>query len=567
MLGRAGHRVTVVERDVVDDGGSGSGSGGPEAAFAVSRQGAPQTHQTHGFLARLRLELRDRLPDVLAAIEAAGGHTLGLTGDLGDPRPGDEDLAVLIVRRTTLEWVLRQAVGAEPNVHLRPGESVVGLVTSEEIAGTDGIDGRGQVGTNDGVPSSQSMVGLGPADGGGGADGAPRPGEPVVDPVDGGTGVGGNAGSGGAGGGLRPGEPVVDLVDGGTGGARSGGRGGSGRPHVAGVRLAGGQVVAGTVVACTGSRGDVPAWLAELGVEVPEEEHQTKLVYLTRWYRLPEGVPLDANGGRLFGDLGYIRYLVVPCDGGTLSATLAVHVRDADLRAQLLDGDRFDRAVRRLPGPDGFFEAGPVEPLGPVRPMAGLVNRLRRFVDDHGQPLVTGFHAVGDAHTCTNPLYGRGCSLAMVQAGLLADAFAAHPDDPRARSAVYEAGSIREVEPWFHGSVQMDKLRARVDSRRTEANGDEDASADGTAEPPAPAPAPEAQSGAETAAGAFARIMNEGGSDPVIGRVMIRLFNLLTLPNDLFTDTEFIARVGPLLAKPAQPRPEPEGPTLAELLA
>jgi len=34
-----------------------------------------------------------------------GGITLPTTIDLGEPQPGDEDLGVLIVRRTTLETI------------------------------------------------------------------------------------------------------------------------------------------------------------------------------------------------------------------------------------------------------------------------------------------------------------------------------------------------------------------------------------------------------------------------------------------------------------------------------
>jgi 2-polyprenyl-6-methoxyphenol hydroxylase-like FAD-dependent oxidoreductase len=500
LLGRAGWPVTVLERDV-DVAGSDAN---PEAAFAVGRRGAPQTHQTHGFLARLRLELRDRLPDVLAALHEAGAHTLPLTRDLGEPRPDDDDLAILIVRRTTLEWVLRRAVAAEPNIELRTGRSAVALVGGPPVAAA--------------------------ADGGG-----------------------------------RP------------------------LPHVAGVRLDDGSLVSGIVVACTGNRGDVPRWLGDLGVAVPTDEHQTRLIYLTRWYRLPAGQPVDTTG-RLFGDLGYLRYLVVPGDGGTLSATLAVESRDTELRAQLLDGDSFDRAVRRLPGPDQFFTPGPVEPLGPVRPMAGLVNRLRRFTDAAGQPLVTGFHAVGDAHTCTNPLYGRGCALALVQAGLLLDALAAYPTDHVARVAAYEAGSTREVEPWFHASVQMDQLRDTVEARAARRRARAASAAMAVVAGPAgntgngaaaarPAAVPgdggkdgnrsddEGRTAGSSPAAILGRIMVEGGSDPIIGRAIIRLLNLLCLPQDLLADPELVARVGPLLAGPPQAPPEPEGPSLAELLA
>ena len=60
-----------------------------------------------------------------------------------------------------------------------------------------------------------------------------------------------------------------------------------------------------------------------------------------------------------------------------------------------------------------------------------LVNPTGRFVVG-GRPAALGVVAIGDAHTCTNPLYGRGCSLALVQAELLAEAAAAHPGDAAA---------------------------------------------------------------------------------------------------------------------------------------
>ncbi|HEX8802719.1 MAG TPA: FAD-dependent oxidoreductase, partial [Acidimicrobiales bacterium] len=109
-FGQAGHRVTLVERDRLPVAAD------VETAFLAERRGAPQVHQTHGFLARLVVTLRDRFPDVLADLLAAGCTTLPPAADLGEPRPGDEDLAVLVVRRTTFEWVLRRAVLARPGV-------------------------------------------------------------------------------------------------------------------------------------------------------------------------------------------------------------------------------------------------------------------------------------------------------------------------------------------------------------------------------------------------------------------------------------------------------------------
>jgi glycine/D-amino acid oxidase-like deaminating enzyme len=65
-LSRAGLDVTVVERDdtpMPDD---------VEGAFGWDRRGAPQVRHTHGFPALIRVVLRDRYPDVLAALLDAG---------------------------------------------------------------------------------------------------------------------------------------------------------------------------------------------------------------------------------------------------------------------------------------------------------------------------------------------------------------------------------------------------------------------------------------------------------------------------------------------------------------
>ena len=424
-LGRLGHDVTVLERDALSE------CSDAEEAFATERLGAPQAHQTHGFLARLTVVLRARFPDILEALRDAGAEQMTLTRSLGVPEPGDEDLNTLIVRRTTFEWALRDAVRREPRVSYRPGTSVERLLSS---AGDGGI------------------------------------------------------------------------------------------PHVDGVRLSDGCELRGTVVACTGRRGALPAWLSAIGVHVSEKVIDSEIIYLTRWYRRPSELKVDVDP-RLGGDFGYLKYLAIPCDGSTFSVTLAVRAGDKELRSLLLKPDAFDRACRVLPGPDRFFALDAVEPVGPVRPMGGLINRLRHFTDRAGQPLVTGFHAVGDAHTCTNPMYGRGCALAFVQATLLADAFVAHPDNPLARATTYEMLSKSEVEPWFHSAVLMDSFGEGGDGNN--------------------------------APGAFMRrfgsliadVMLGRGADPVIARGLLRMINTLVRPDELMADADFMARIASYFAE------------------
>ncbi|MHB8463309.1 MAG: NAD(P)/FAD-dependent oxidoreductase [Acidimicrobiales bacterium] len=436
-LGRRGHAVTVLERDHLP------ATADAAEAFVADRRGAPQVHQTHGFLARLQVLMRERFPDVLDELLAVGGMRMPTTNDLGEPQPGDEDLEVIIIRRTTLEWVLRNAARAEPTVDLRTDVVVVGVV----------------------------------------AEGA----------------------------------------------------------SVTGVRLADGSVVRGDiVVASTGRRGDVPAWLGEIGVEVPEQIRESGLMYLTRWYRLADDFDMTTLDAKLGGDLGFVKYLGVPGDGGTLSITLAIRPDDSELRGALSSDNGFEHACRILPGPNQFFVNGPLDPVGGVRPMGGLLNRLRRFTDDDGSPTVLGFHAVGDAHTCTNPLYGRGCALAMVQAVHLADAVLAYPADPVGRATAYEAACRRDVEPWFEVSVEMDKMGAD----------------------------PQGFLRGGEATSPLAHLFVAAQTDPVLGRGLARFVNLLITPAEMASDSEYLMRAAAVMAEPEKyPLPAREGPTRRELLA
>ncbi len=90
--------------------------------------------------------------------------------------------------------------------------------------------------------------------------------------------------------------------------------------------------------------------------------------------------------------------------------------------------------------------------------MTGLINRTRSFTTDDGALRVVGLFAVGDAHTCTNPAYGRGQSLALLQATMLADALEGDADLVAAGRA-YEAASLERVVPWYHFSVLTDGMR------------------------------------------------------------------------------------------------------------
>ena len=130
VMGRDGHRVTLLERDPTPLPAT------PEEAFDWDRRGAPQVRHSHAFLARLRNLLRDSYPDVLDDLFAAGATELRFLANLPPEfpdrteYPGDEDLVALACRRTTFEWALRRIVTRIPDVTLRDGVSVVGTTAT-----------------------------------------------------------------------------------------------------------------------------------------------------------------------------------------------------------------------------------------------------------------------------------------------------------------------------------------------------------------------------------------------------------------------------------------------------
>ena len=326
---------------------------------------------------------------------------------------------------------------------------------------------------------------------------------------------------------LRVGVGVAGLL----------GEAGDGVLDVRGVQLTDGtELAADVVVACTGRRDDVPGWFSAHGIEIEEDEHPTGTIYLSRFYRTDGGdVPTGFMGGRRAG-LGVV---VAGADNGTYSATLAIDNGDDELRRLLLDPDRFQAVLPLFREMEGVVRAGGT-PITPVQVMGGLVNRIRRFTDAGGSPLAHGFFAVGDAHTCTNPLYGRGSSLAVLQAVLVADTLTEHWPDRDAAARAYEAASKQKVEPWYDISLLTDLAAATP-----------------TAEPDARSPGP---SPPRLDIATLRRIAASG--DPELSVLVAKTMSLLVTPQEVFGDPDVVARLSSAAAterprdpaKPPRPR-------------
>ena len=326
-------------------------------------------------------------------------------------------------------------------------------------------------------------------------------------------------------------------------------------PHVIGVRLAdGGEIAADFTVVAAGRRSGLSDWLGEIGAApVPENADETGIVYLSRFYRVRDGESAAPRGGPIGGDLGYLKYGVFVGDNRTFSVTLATPTADDELRKLVSDPTVFDACARQLVATSQWLD-GRADPItDEVHMMAGLINRWRQYVVD-GVPVATGVAAVGDAVICTNPLYGRGCCTAFWSAHLLADAMAAHADDPVGLLVAYDAALRNEILPWYKSSVDQD-----IEARRVAAALLAGEDPDGDPNDPR----------------AFIRSVLRDGllpamrRDAIVLRAFFRTFNLLCAPDAMVKDADVFGRVLTVWQDRDSRPPEPLlGPaTRAELLA
>ena len=130
LLARDGHEVTLVERDPEPVPDS------IEAAWeAWARAGVVQFRQAHYLQPRGRAVLEEELPDVAAALAAAGALRFDVLSimppSISDraARPGDERFVTLTARRPVLEQVLGRAAEEQPGLDVRRGTGVTGLTT------------------------------------------------------------------------------------------------------------------------------------------------------------------------------------------------------------------------------------------------------------------------------------------------------------------------------------------------------------------------------------------------------------------------------------------------------
>jgi 2-polyprenyl-6-methoxyphenol hydroxylase-like FAD-dependent oxidoreductase len=332
-------------------------------------------------------------------------------------------------------------------------------------------------------------------------------------------------------------------------------------PRVTGVRArrtgaAAETLRADLVVDASGRRSALSKWLVQIGLPpLHEESEDCGIFYSSRFYRLRPQAKEPPRDGPIGADLGYMKFAVFNGDSRIFSVTLAASPDDTPLRRVLRPGP-FEAAANAIPAVRTWLEPGRSEPVTGVYGMAGLKNRKRVFLRD-GMPVALGVHAIGDAAIHTNPLYGRGCSLAFVHAYLLADALQTHGDDAQALAFELERAARREIEPWYRSAVTQDRDACEVAAQQRRGEDPFAVAADAGVVDPAK----------------FMRSVLRDGllpalrTDAVVLRAFLRNFNLLETPDSLLTNGDVMRRVLAAWQERDQRAPaEPLGPGRAEML-
>jgi 2-polyprenyl-6-methoxyphenol hydroxylase-like FAD-dependent oxidoreductase len=378
MLARDGHDVTVLERD-----------GGPvpasiEAAWDEwDRRSVAQFRFAHVMLARGHSVLARELPDVVDRLAANGGLHYNPVDVMLNEIPGatrlpdDDRFDSVTGRRSSIEWALATTLADEPNITVRRGSAVMGLV-----AGNSAIPGV---------------------------------------------------------------------------------------PHVAGVRLADGEIVsADLVIDATGRRSPTIDWIAELGGQAPiEAAEDSGFMYIGRFYRSADGSTPQFRAPVLT-PLGSISILCIASDNGTWATTLYAASSDAPMR-RLRSPEVFDRVISECPLHAHWIDG---EPISELSSMSGVVDRTRRFVVDD-VPVVTGMLSIADAHACTNPSIGRGMTLGLMHTVVMRDAVRTYIESPVELAKAFDQATAAEIDPWHAATRDLDRRRialmeAAVEGREPE---------------------------------------------------------------------------------------------------
>jgi 2-polyprenyl-6-methoxyphenol hydroxylase-like FAD-dependent oxidoreductase len=309
-----------------------------------------------------------------------------------------------------------------------------------------------------------------------------------------------------------------------------------GRVHVTAVRTDGGDRLAADLVVDAMGRGSaLPKLLAAAGGDpVHEDAEDSGFLYYTRHFR---GQVPDVRGP-INCAVGSFSILTLPGDNDTWSVTLYGSAGDRPLKA-LRDEAKWTALARACPRHAHWLDG---EPVTPVMPMGGVLDRLRSTTGNGAGPAV-GVVSLGDAWACTNPSMGRGMALGLAHAAVLRRVVRETGEDPAGLVSAFAAATATELLPWYESTVALDRARmAEIDALRQ-------------GEPPRASDQIGARIGRALPA-AMSR-------DADVFRAALEITACLSLPRDVFSRPGFAERV---FEAAAGATPASFGPQREELL-
>jgi 2-polyprenyl-6-methoxyphenol hydroxylase-like FAD-dependent oxidoreductase len=228
--------------------------------------------------------------------------------------------------------------------------------------------------------------------------------------------------------------------------------------QVSGLRIVRGSarehVDADLVVDASGNRSRSADWLRALGAKIHVETQTSEFSYFCRHYRMRDGgaAPFRRTGAIL----DYLWFGAFFAEHGHFSLALACPSAEVELVETMRRADGFDAIARSLPGVDALIDRSDV--TSKVLGAGGFSNRWTHYMVK-GEAAALGFFAVGDSHVHTNPMYGRGCAAAFVQAHACADVVV-ECSDPVARARRYHQRVWTLLRPQFDFCRSAEQLYA-----------------------------------------------------------------------------------------------------------
>ena len=224
------------------------------------------------------------------------------------------------------------------------------------------------------------------------------------------------------------------------------------------------QLAADVVIDASGKRTKFPEQLSALGVKIDVTNHPSDRMYVCRHYRLRDehAAPRRVGTG---ANLDYFGYATFYAEHGHYAITLSCPAEDAELARRMSRTEGFEAICARFPVLALWTSLS--VPTSKVLGAGGFENRWIRYGARGGRAL-RGYFALGDSQIETNPIYGRGCASAFVQAKVLAETFAA-TRDPSQRPARYYRRTRALMQAHFDFCVQTDNMfRSRGRASRGE---------------------------------------------------------------------------------------------------